>query len=72
MQSYYNSSSEIVFYQDKNIIITEVYTIVFDSSNTSTIRVSYKSGMRGLGPCGGGAVPSTLTISFLGFNQKIS
>ena len=38
MQSYYNSSSEIVFYQDKNIIITEVYTIVFDSSNTSTIR----------------------------------
>lgn len=38
MQSYYNSSSEIVFYQDKNIIITEVYTIVFGSSNTSTIR----------------------------------
>ena len=38
MQSYYNSSSEIVFYQDKNIIITEVYTVVFDSNNTSSIR----------------------------------
>ena len=38
MQSYYNASNEIVFYQDKNIIITEVYTIVFDGSNTSTIR----------------------------------
>ena len=39
MQSYYNASSEIVFYQDKNIIITEVYTVVFGSSNTSTIRM---------------------------------
>lgn len=38
MQSYYNSSNEIVFYHDKNIIITEVYTIVFGNSNTSTIR----------------------------------
>lgn len=28
--------NEIIFYQDKNIIITEVYTIVFDSSLTST------------------------------------
>lgn len=27
--------NEIIFYQDKNVIITEVYTIVFDSSNTS-------------------------------------
>lgn len=36
MQSYYNASNEIIFYHDKNIIITEVYTIVFDSSNTST------------------------------------
>lgn len=32
------TASEVVFYHDKNIIITEVYTIVFDSSNTSTIR----------------------------------
>lgn len=39
MQSYYNASSEIVFYQDKNTIITEVYTVVFDSSDTSTIRM---------------------------------
>ena len=38
MQSYYNASSEIVFYQDKNIIITEVYTVVFGSNNTSSIR----------------------------------
>ena len=30
--------NEIIFYQDKNIIITEVYTIVFNSSDTSTIR----------------------------------
>lgn len=29
--------NEIIFYQDKNIIITEVYTIRFDSSDTSTI-----------------------------------
>ena len=29
-------ANEIVFYHDKNIIITEVYTIVFDSSDTST------------------------------------
>ena len=36
MQSYHNASSEVVFYQDENIIITEVYTIVFDSSKTST------------------------------------
>lgn len=63
---------DIIYYKDEDIIITEVYTIVFDSSNTSTIRVSYKSGMRGLGPCGGGAVPSTLTIDFLGFSHKIS
>lgn len=29
---------DVVYYKDKNIITTEVYTIVFDSSNTSTIR----------------------------------
>ena len=27
---------DIIYYKDENIIITEVYTIVFDSSNTST------------------------------------
>ena len=30
------TANEIVFYHDKKIIITEVYTIVFDSSRTST------------------------------------
>ena len=30
------TASEIIFYQDEDIIITEVYTIVFDSSDTST------------------------------------
>ena len=30
-------ANETVFYQDENIIITEVYTIVFDSSDTSAI-----------------------------------
>ena len=30
---------DIVYYKDENIIITEVYTIVFDSSDTSTIRM---------------------------------
>ena len=29
-------TNEIVIYQDKNVIITEVYTIVFDNSDTST------------------------------------
>lgn len=29
---------DIIYYKDENIIITEVYTIVFDSSDTSTIR----------------------------------
>ena len=33
------TANEIIFYHDKNIIITEVYTIVFDSSRTSTIRM---------------------------------
>lgn len=32
------TTNEIVFYHDKKIIITEVYTIVFGSRNTSTIR----------------------------------
>ena len=32
------TANEIVFYQDKNTIITEVYTVVFDSNNTSSIR----------------------------------
>ena len=27
---------DIIYYKDDNIIITEVYTIVFDSSRTST------------------------------------
>lgn len=36
MQSYYNTPSQIISYQDKNTIITEVYTIIFDSSDTST------------------------------------
>lgn len=30
---------EIVYYKDEDVIITEVYTIVFSSSNTSTIRM---------------------------------
>ena len=29
-------TEDIISYKDENIIITEVYTIVFDSSNTST------------------------------------
>lgn len=38
------TANEIVFYQDENIIITEVYTIVFDSSSTSTNQVVGKLG----------------------------
>lgn len=30
---------DIIYYKDENIIITEVYTIVFDNSSTSTIRM---------------------------------
>lgn len=37
MQSY-------IFYHDKKVIITEVYTIVFDSSRTSTNQVVGKLG----------------------------
>ena len=29
-------TEDIIYYKNENIIITEVYTIVFDSSNTST------------------------------------
>ena len=36
MQSYYNTASEIIFYKDNNIIITEAYTIVFGNVDTST------------------------------------
>lgn len=38
------TANEIVFYHDKKIIITEVYTIVFDSSRTSTNQVVGKLG----------------------------
>lgn len=31
------TANEIVFYHDKSIIITEVYTIVFNSSDTFTM-----------------------------------
>lgn len=31
------SANEIVFYQDENVIIAEVYTIVFDSNDTSVV-----------------------------------
>lgn len=27
---------DIIYYKNDNVIVTEVYTIVFDSSNTST------------------------------------
>jgi hypothetical protein len=30
---------DIIYYKDEEIIITEVYTIVFDSSDTSIIRM---------------------------------
>ena len=35
---------DIIYYKDDNIIITEVYTIVFDSSSTSTNQVVGKLG----------------------------
>lgn len=35
---------DIIYYKDENIIITEVYTIVFDSSDTSTNQVVGKLG----------------------------
>ena len=31
---------DIIYYKDENIIITEVYTIVFDSRDTSTSSTS--------------------------------
>lgn len=37
MQSHYHTSDTIIFYQDKNTIITEVYTIVLNSSSTFTM-----------------------------------